>query len=179
MSPSTAARAGAAPACSPRAWPARRWGSRATRPSCGSASSCRARWRREARKSSSAPIRADLSGVREPRPRGMLAPTGWRIPMIGKQAVVIGAGMGGPTAAGALADHFERVIVLEKDALPREAADRVGVPQGKHVHALLAGGQQALDNLFPDFTPALVKGGAVPIRVGLDIRMERLGFDPF
>lgn len=99
--------------------------------------------------------------------------------MIGQQAVVIGAGMGGLTAAGALADHFERVIVLEKDALPQEAADRVGVPQGKHVHAMLAGGQQALDELFPDFTRALVKGGAVPIRVGLDIRMERPGFDPF
>jgi 2-polyprenyl-6-methoxyphenol hydroxylase-like FAD-dependent oxidoreductase len=53
------------------------------------------------------------------------------------------------------------------------------VPQGKHVHALLAGGQRALDELFPDFTHALVKGGAVPIRVGLDIRMERPGFDPF
>ena len=65
--------------------------------------------------------------------------------MIGKQAVVIGAGMGGLTAAGALSDHFERVIVLEKDALPLEAADRVGVPQGRHVHALLAGGERALD----------------------------------
>jgi 2-polyprenyl-6-methoxyphenol hydroxylase-like FAD-dependent oxidoreductase len=99
--------------------------------------------------------------------------------MIGKQAVVIGAGIGGLTAAGALADHFERVIVLEKDALPQEAADRVGVPQGKHVHALLAGGQRALDELFPGFERALVKGGAVSIRVGLDIRMERPGFDPF
>jgi len=35
--------------------------------------------------------------------------------LIGKQAVVIGAGMGGLTAAGALADHFDRVIVLERE----------------------------------------------------------------
>jgi hypothetical protein len=31
--------------------------------------------------------------------------------LIGKQAVVIGAGMGGLTAAGALAGHFEQVVV--------------------------------------------------------------------
>lgn len=53
------------------------------------------------------------------------------------------------------------------------------MPQGKHVHALLAGGQRALDELFPGFQRALVKGGAVPVRVGLDVRMERPGYDPF
>lgn len=37
---------------------------------------------------------------------------------IGKQAIVIGAGMGGLTAAKALAGHFERVLVLERDELP-------------------------------------------------------------
>ncbi len=37
---------------------------------------------------------------------------------IGKQAVVIGAGMGGLAAAGALADYFEQVMVLERDSLP-------------------------------------------------------------
>ena len=40
--------------------------------------------------------------------------------LIGKQAVVIGAGMGGLTAAGALADHFDQVIVLERDTLSSE-----------------------------------------------------------
>src|SRR5712692_3463589 len=52
---------------------------------------------------------------------------------IGKQAVVVGAGMGGLTAAAALADHFEHVIVLERDALPREVAHRAGTPQARHV----------------------------------------------
>ena len=46
---------------------------------------------------------------------------------IGKQALVVGAGMGGLTAARALADHFERVLVLERDALPEQAEDRSGV----------------------------------------------------
>ena len=43
---------------------------------------------------------------------------------IGKQAAVVGAGMGGLTAAAALADYFEHVTVLERDALPPEAAHR-------------------------------------------------------
>lgn len=98
---------------------------------------------------------------------------------IGTQAVVVGAGMGGLTAARALADHFEHVVVLERDALPSDAAHRAGTPQAKHVHALLAGGQRALGELFPGFEQDLAEAGAVPFRVGLDIRTERPGYDPF
>jgi flavin-dependent dehydrogenase len=71
--------------------------------------------------------------------------------LLGKQAVVVGAGIGGLTAARVLADYFERVVVLERDVLPECAEPRAGVPQGKHPHALLAGGQGALDDLFPGF----------------------------
>jgi len=63
---------------------------------------------------------------------------------IGKQAVVIGAGMAGLTAAGALADHFDQVVVLERDALPPDPVHRAGTPQARHVHALLLSGQRAL-----------------------------------
>ena len=96
--------------------------------------------------------------------------------LIGKQAVVVGAGMGGLTAARALANHFERVLMLERDALPEEARDRAGVPQGKHVHLLLAGGQRALSELFSGFEDDLLRVGAVPIRMALDLRSERPGF---
>ena len=99
--------------------------------------------------------------------------------LLGKQAVVVGAGIGGLTAAGVLADYFERVVVLERDALPESAEPRAGVPQGKHPHALLAGGQRALDDLFPGFTHDLLQAGAVPLRVGLDLRIESPGYDPF
>jgi len=30
--------------------------------------------------------------------------------------------------------HFEQVVVVERDALPAEPADRPGIPQGRHVH---------------------------------------------
>ena len=49
----------------------------------------------------------------------------WEVAMastlIGNRAVVIGAGMGGLTAAGALADHFDQLVVLERDTLPSNA----------------------------------------------------------
>jgi 2-polyprenyl-6-methoxyphenol hydroxylase-like FAD-dependent oxidoreductase len=99
--------------------------------------------------------------------------------LIGKQAVVIGAGMGGLTAAGALADHFDRVVVLERDTLPSESTYRAGTPQARHVHGLLLSGQRALNDLFPAFEQDLARAGAVPLRVGLDVRVERPGYDPF
>ncbi len=96
-----------------------------------------------------------------------------------RRAVVIGAGIGGLTAAAALAKHFSRVTVLERDSLPSQPTHRVGVPQGKHVHGLLCGGLHALNRLFPGFDIALAAEGAIPIRVGLDARLEQPGYDPF
>jgi 2-polyprenyl-6-methoxyphenol hydroxylase-like FAD-dependent oxidoreductase len=98
---------------------------------------------------------------------------------IGKRAVVIGAGMGGLTAAGALADRFDQVVVLERDTLPPDPVYRTGTPQARHVHALLLSGQRALGELFPGFEQDLARAGAVPLKAGLDVRVERPGYDPF
>jgi 2-polyprenyl-6-methoxyphenol hydroxylase-like FAD-dependent oxidoreductase len=98
---------------------------------------------------------------------------------VGKQALVVGAGIGGLAAARVLADHFARVIIVERDVLPTGAEARTGVPQGKHVHALLAGGWQALGALFPGFERDLIQAGAVSLTAGLDVRMEQPGYDPF
>ena len=99
--------------------------------------------------------------------------------LVGKQAVVVGAGMGGLAAAGALVDHFEHIVVLERDTLPLDTAHRAGTPQSRHVHGLLAGGQRALGELFPTFEQDLARAGAVPVRVTLDVRIEMPGYDPF
>ena len=98
---------------------------------------------------------------------------------IGERAVVIGAGMAGLTAARAVADFFDRVLVLERDSLPTEPAHRAGIPQGRHVHMLLAGGERALDTLFPGFAGDLKDIGAVRLQAGVDLRAERPGFNPF
>ena len=98
---------------------------------------------------------------------------------IGNRAVVVGAGVGGLAAARAVADHFEQVVVLERDALPQTATPRPGVAQSRQTHVLLVGGQRALGELFPGFERDLVEAGAVALRAGLDALTERPGFDPF
>jgi len=98
---------------------------------------------------------------------------------VGRQAVVVGAGIGGLSAARALADHFEQVLVIENDALPVDVAPRPGTPQCKHVHGLLMGGLQALESLFPSLEQSLLLAGAVPVRMSSDLRFERPGYDPF
>ncbi|MFY9766229.1 MAG: 2-polyprenyl-6-methoxyphenol hydroxylase-like oxidoreductase, partial [Mycobacterium sp.] len=55
---------------------------------------------------------------------------------------------------------FETVTVVERDVLPDDTADRQGVPQGRHVHVLLARGAQTFDELFPGFLDELVADGA-------------------
>jgi len=98
---------------------------------------------------------------------------------IGKQAVVIGAGISGLAAARALADHFDRVVVLESDQLPDLATPRPGVPQGKQAHGLLGGAIKALEEMFPDFAQDLACSGAVPLNPGFEILQEMPGLDRF
>jgi 2-polyprenyl-6-methoxyphenol hydroxylase-like FAD-dependent oxidoreductase len=80
---------------------------------------------------------------------------------IGKQAIVVGAGIGGLAAAQALAGYFDRVIVIERDYLPEDAVSRTGTPQDRHPHGLLYGGQRALGKLFPGVEHDLVAAGGV------------------
>ena len=79
---------------------------------------------------------------------------------LGEHAVVLGASMGGLLAARVLADFFGTVTVVERDMLPDDPATRRGVPQGRHVHILLARGAQILDEFFPGFLNELVARGA-------------------
>jgi 2-polyprenyl-6-methoxyphenol hydroxylase-like FAD-dependent oxidoreductase len=92
---------------------------------------------------------------------------------LGRRAVVVGAGIGGLAAAGALAQHFERVDILERDRLATSVASRSGTPQDRHPHGLLAGGLRALDRIFPGFERDLAAAGAVPVTFARDVQFER------
>lgn len=81
--------------------------------------------------------------------------------MGGKHAVVIGGSIGGCLAAAALARCFERVTVLERDPLDDGAHVRKGVPQSAHVHALLARGYAAVEELLPGVADRVVAAGAL------------------
>ncbi|HEV2583145.1 MAG TPA: FAD-dependent monooxygenase [Ktedonobacteraceae bacterium] len=89
-------------------------------------------------------------------------------------AIVIGGSMAGLLAARVLSDHFEQVTIIERDQLIEEAQPRKGVPQGRHVHALLAGGAAILGTYFPDLFASLARDGAVPVGTA-DIRRYQLG----
>jgi 2-polyprenyl-6-methoxyphenol hydroxylase-like FAD-dependent oxidoreductase len=80
----------------------------------------------------------------------------------GKHAVVIGASIAGLCAARVLSDFYDRVTVYERDELPTEAANRAAVPQGRHVHLLMARGAEEFESHFPGLLDDMVAAG-VPI----------------
>jgi len=85
---------------------------------------------------------------------------------IGGRAVVVGAGMAGLFSARVLSDHFDHVVVVDRDEIPDGPATRGGVPQGKHFHALLPGGMDVACDLFAGFERELVDAGSVVARPG-------------
>lgn len=87
---------------------------------------------------------------------------------LGKQAVVIGSSMSGMLAARVLSDHFEQVTVVERDHLPDGAELRNGVPQGRHLHILLAQGSEIMEDLFPGLNDELTAAGVPRVLLGWD-----------
>ncbi|MEX0168366.1 FAD-dependent oxidoreductase [Streptomyces sp. LMG1-1-1.1] len=86
-----------------------------------------------------------------------------------RHAVVIGGSLAGLLAARVLAEHAERVTVVERDRYPEGQEARAGVPQGRHLHVLIAGGQRALDELLPGFMAELGELGAPKVGVPEDM----------
>ena len=75
-------------------------------------------------------------------------------------AIVLGGSIAGLLAARVLAETYRQVTVMDRDELAPDVQPRRGAPQGRHIHALLARGQQVLEQLFPGLTAELVASGA-------------------
>jgi 2-polyprenyl-6-methoxyphenol hydroxylase-like FAD-dependent oxidoreductase len=98
---------------------------------------------------------------------------------VGTRAVVLGGSVAGLCAAGALADHFDEVVVLERDVLPADAQHRRGVPQSKHPHFVLNSGRQAMNALFPGFEDDLLAAGGMLLMPSYDAAyLEQPGWAP-
>jgi glycine/D-amino acid oxidase-like deaminating enzyme len=80
-----------------------------------------------------------------------------------RTAHVLGGGIASLTAARVLADHAERVVIVEPDG-PDPGTDgepRQGVPQGYQVHTLLPGGRAQLERWYPGIVRQALDEGAV------------------
>src|ERR1019366_1939107 len=93
--------------------------------------------------------------------------------MANRNAIVIGGSMAGLCAARVLSDFYDRVMVIDRDAYPAGAHERPGVPQSRHVHALLMRGRIELDRLFPGFESTMLERGAIEINFGRDFAALR------
>jgi 2-polyprenyl-6-methoxyphenol hydroxylase-like FAD-dependent oxidoreductase len=96
--------------------------------------------------------------------------------MASNQACVIGGSITGLVAARVLSEHFDQVVLFDRDTLPTETANRKGVPQGWHGHGLLASGFSALKQMFPDLEHDLLEAGAVAGDVIGDVRWFQHGY---
>ncbi|MBS1895512.1 MAG: tryptophan 7-halogenase [Actinobacteria bacterium] len=76
-----------------------------------------------------------------------------------QRAVVAGGSIAGLFASMAAAEHFDQVIVIDRDDLEDGAKGRKGAPQGKHVHALLSAGLDAACEFVPDLRDQLTAKG--------------------
>ncbi len=94
----------------------------------------------------------------------------------GRRAIVIGGGVAGLLAARVLADHFEQVTIVDRDHLPIDARFRDGVPQSRHLHALLKRGLNVLEELFPGLESELLAAGAVRLTGADFLRMSAAGW---
>ncbi len=98
--------------------------------------------------------------------------TSWWLHVNHKRAVVIGGGIAGLCATRVLRDHFDEVVLVERDSSFADG-DRRGTPQAKHHHLLLARGLRELDRLFPGFAARLTELGAVELDLGVDLAVAR------
>lgn len=89
---------------------------------------------------------------------------------IGDRAVVLGSGMAGLLAARVLSETYARVVVVDRDDLDGPAGARRGVPHGRHAHALLARGQQILEELFPGLEAEFASAGVPSGDLAADLR---------
>ncbi|WP_319949540.1 NAD(P)/FAD-dependent oxidoreductase [Streptomyces halobius] len=86
-----------------------------------------------------------------------------------RTAIVIGGGLAGMLAVTALLGHADAITVVERDRYPAGRAFRKGVPQARHLHILLSGGQRALATLLPGTVAALTEAGARSLYLPRDL----------
>ncbi|WP_433207339.1 FAD-dependent oxidoreductase [Nocardia sp. CA-107356] len=74
-------------------------------------------------------------------------------------AIVVGGSIAGLDTARVLSDFFDRVTIVERDALPTAPAGRKGTPQGEQGHLFMPLGLDLHEELFPGFVAEMQELG--------------------
>ncbi|MFC0216264.1 FAD-dependent oxidoreductase [Paenibacillus chartarius] len=75
------------------------------------------------------------------------------------KAIIIGGGMAGLMTARVLSDHYDEVLIVEKDDIPSGPDLRPGTPQAFHPHRFTMRGKTITERLFPGYEHDLVAQG--------------------
>ncbi|HDR4862869.1 TPA: FAD-dependent monooxygenase [Bacillus cereus] len=90
-------------------------------------------------------------------------------------AIVIGGSMAGKFAAKALSTSFKEVIIIEAGERWDGKSSRKRVPQSNHPHVLLKGGENAIEELFPNITNELIEAGSIINNFTRDLKWHQFG----
>ena len=80
----------------------------------------------------------------------------------GDRVLVLGAGMGALLMSRVLSDHFDEVVLIDRDEVVDNPGYRPGVPHGRHAHGLVARGHQIFEQQFPGLTRDMIEAGVKP-----------------
>lgn len=89
--------------------------------------------------------------------------------------LVIGGGLTGLVAARVLANHVDRVTLIDRQPLPRLPELRAGAAPAVYPHVHIARGPGSLDTLLPGLTSELVTSGAPLVDPARDVRWLSAG----
>ena len=78
-------------------------------------------------------------------------------------AIVVGSSVAGLLTARVLSDLVDEVVLLERERLTDTPSPRGRVPQGRHIHLLLAAGLERIVAWFPGIDAELERAGAVRV----------------
>ncbi|MCU5667649.1 FAD-dependent oxidoreductase [Bacillus cereus] len=91
------------------------------------------------------------------------------------KAIVIGGSMAGKFAAKVLSTSFKEVIIIEAGERWDGKSSRKRVPQSNHPHVLLKGGENAIEELFPNITNELIEAGSIINNFTRDLKWHQFG----
>ncbi|MBM2620098.1 FAD-binding monooxygenase [Actinoplanes sp. LDG1-06] len=78
---------------------------------------------------------------------------------VGARAVVLGGSVTGLYAASPLSEHYDEVVIVDRDEIVGVDGPRRGAPQARHINGLLVKGARVMEELFPEIIAEMIRDG--------------------